>query len=427
VSRSLRRGLPALLLLLFLPVLPVLSQDIYPGKSFTLVPAFSAGYLQPLGDRKRGAGIEMGLTAADVIDRVSFGFSGGYGYVTDGADEPVPFPSLSLKGGYRFPLGTLLSLRPNAAFSLLWPLESGGGPVVPALSAGAALDLHLFRRNYLTLDVSAAFPLRSGIGPYLSFQLGIRHTIPILIDVPPVDLDLKVRPAVFSPDMDGENDLLEIDLDVINSKSVKTWEIRISDERNTMVYAWAGRGRPPVRTAWDGYSFSGELVSSASDYFLSVETVDILGNRTRRNGFFITDVFVYRDGGKLKIRVPGIIFPPGSADFSHLSEEEIVVNRDIIGRIAATLRKFPGYNILIEGHGNLVNWESDELAAAEQSEILVPLSEARARAIRTALIEEGIRAERLDVIGRGGASPIVPFGDEQNRWKNRRVEFILLK
>jgi flagellar motor protein MotB len=31
----------------------------------------------------------------------------------------------------------------------------------------------------------------------------------------------------------------------------------------------------------------------------------------------------------------------------------------------------------------------------------------------------------MNVAGYGGTRPVVPHGDLQNRWKNRRVEFIL--
>jgi len=42
-------------------------------------------------------------------------------------------------------------------------------------------------------------------------------------------------------------------------------------------------------------------------------------------------------------------------------------------------------------------------------------------------VAEGIDEERISVLGLGGSSPIIPFSDKQNRWENRRVEFILLK
>ena len=63
----------------------------------------------------------------------------------------------------------------------------------------------------------------------------------------------------------------------------------------------------------------------------------------------------------------------------------------------------------------------------EQEQELLPLSKLRAEAIRAALVAEGIEAARVSTTGVGAAEPIVPFSDLDNRWKNRRVEFILVK
>jgi outer membrane protein OmpA-like peptidoglycan-associated protein len=42
------------------------------------------------------------------------------------------------------------------------------------------------------------------------------------------------------------------------------------------------------------------------------------------------------------------------------------------------------------------------------------------------LIERGIASDRLSLAALGGTNPIVPFSDLVNRWKDRRVEFILV-
>ena len=59
--------------------------------------------------------------------------------------------------------------------------------------------------------------------------------------------------------------------------------------------------------------------------------------------------------------------------------------------------------------------------------MLADLSRERAETVRRELIARGIAPERLLVSGLGGTSPIVPFSDLADRWKNRRVEFILVK
>jgi outer membrane protein OmpA-like peptidoglycan-associated protein len=51
----------------------------------------------------------------------------------------------------------------------------------------------------------------------------------------------------------------------------------------------------------------------------------------------------------------------------------------------------------------------------------------RAEFVKQQLIENGISPSRLSAVGRGGTNPIVSARDVTNRWKNRRVEFILDK
>ena len=42
-----------------------------------------------------------------------------------------------------------------------------------------------------------------------------------------------------------------------------------------------------------------------------------------------------------------------------------------------------------------------------------------------ALVQRGLESWRISTVGLGGSIPVVPFGDLENRWKNRRVEFVL--
>jgi outer membrane protein OmpA-like peptidoglycan-associated protein len=55
------------------------------------------------------------------------------------------------------------------------------------------------------------------------------------------------------------------------------------------------------------------------------------------------------------------------------------------------------------------------------------LSLARAKAVLEALVSRGVDRNRLEARGLGGREPLVPHGDLQARWRNRRVEFILMR
>jgi outer membrane protein OmpA-like peptidoglycan-associated protein len=47
--------------------------------------------------------------------------------------------------------------------------------------------------------------------------------------------------------------------------------------------------------------------------------------------------------------------------------------------------------------------------------------------VKAALVERGMSDDRISTLGRGGRDPVVPHTDLENRWKNRRVEFILIR
>ena len=106
--------------------------------------------------------------------------------------------------------------------------------------------------------------------------------------------------------------------------------------------------------------------------------------------------------------------------------EQAEQNLQTLDRLAQVLGRFPDRSIRLEGHAVQVLWADPVRAATEQSDVLLPLSLARADAIRAALIDRGVQANRMTTFGYGGSLPVVPHSDLDNRWKNRRVEFVLI-
>jgi len=108
-----------------------------------------------------------------------------------------------------------------------------------------------------------------------------------------------------------------------------------------------------------------------------------------------------------------------------LEPEKVQQNLQTLDRLAEILKIYGGYEIRIEGHAVQLLWWNEERAEEEQQETLIPLSKERAEAVKEALVERGVDGGRITTKGIGGADPVVPHGDKENRWKNRRVEFIL--
>jgi outer membrane protein OmpA-like peptidoglycan-associated protein len=243
------------------------------------------------------------------------------------------------------------------------------------------------------------------------------------------ELFVSLSARYFSPDDDGEDDLLSIFLKARDESGIGNWRFDIREpQTNKLFQTWNGGGEPPEKIDWNGKSPEGELVQSASDYRYTFTASDTPGNTSVREGIIPVDILVIREGDILRIRVPSIIFPPNSASFEGLDEEVRENNNRILRRIAQVLGKFSTYQVKVEGHANYTT-PPDRIQdrLREQDRELQPLSEERARTVVGYLSDLGVNRGRLSPYGIGGSRPVVDHADREGWWKNRRVEFILEK
>ena len=265
----------------------------------------------------------------------------------------------------------------------------------------------------------------------------------ICTTLPPIAV-VKTAPEYFSPDNDGENDDLSIQLSAESKAPLSSWSFVISevDDKGREKPFWETSGKSAITPLilWDGRSSkNGDLVQSATDYPYTFTVTDSLGMTTVHEGVIQVDVLVIRDGNKLKMQVPSIIFRGDRADFASVAEvakmskeeqlhkgldqKTVDNNIRVLKRVSQILKKFKDYNVTIEGNANNLSGTQKE----ENTEVL-PLTQARAEFILNWLNEKGgISKSRLKAVGNGSKSPLVNMRDVDNRWKNRRVEFVLVK
>ncbi len=86
-----------------------------------------------------------------------------------------------------------------------------------------------------------------------------------------------------------------------------------------------------------------------------------------------------------------------------------------VKKLAAFLEKYPQRKVMIEGHTDSRGSDSYNQA----------LSERRADAVKTALVDMGISGERVTTRGYGESSPVATNDTAAGRQMNRRVEIIL--
>jgi outer membrane protein OmpA-like peptidoglycan-associated protein len=86
--------------------------------------------------------------------------------------------------------------------------------------------------------------------------------------------------------------------------------------------------------------------------------------------------------------------------------------RSVLEQLVATAGSCPDVGLRVVGH-------ADARGRAKRNLVL---SQRRARAVVTYLIDKGIDAGRLEAVGYGEARPVAPNDTAQNRAKNRRIE-----
>lgn len=87
-----------------------------------------------------------------------------------------------------------------------------------------------------------------------------------------------------------------------------------------------------------------------------------------------------------------------------------------LDKLVKTLQTMPGLTIEIAGHTDNVG----------DRRLNQALSENRAKIITSYLVRQGIPEARLRYTGYGDARPAAPNDSEENKRKNRRVEFVVL-
>jgi outer membrane protein OmpA-like peptidoglycan-associated protein len=84
-------------------------------------------------------------------------------------------------------------------------------------------------------------------------------------------------------------------------------------------------------------------------------------------------------------------------------------------KMVAIVKQYPTMKVTIEGHTDDGNGES--------ARYLQKLSVRRAEAVKNYFVTHGIGADRIQTVGYGKEKPIVPNKTNEDRQKNRRVEF----
>jgi len=246
-----------------------------------------------------------------------------------------------------------------------------------------------------------------------------------ILDVTPPRVGVKVAQDPFARTNGSIEGDVYITVDVEEETEVADWSMDIVDKKGDVIRTYTGDGDPSGDITWNAGSPEDKAKLDTEMFTLNLKVTDESGNVRDYTQQVPLDVFLVKREGKLYIAVPNIIFGAYQHTLDSRGPEMEERNSKSIERVRSIYQRYPSNDLLLEGHAlNIYRGRNAEKEAAEE-EILVPLTRRRANTVKDALVERGMEAEKIEIEYFGGRLPIVSVHDEEVRWKNRRVEFIM--
>lgn len=268
---------------------------------------------------------------------------------------------------------------------------------------------------------------------YYRFVLSVEYkngnqeeaSLPFLIDTKAPVVDLK---SVANPFIKVKSDAAKgeyfITLDAKDEMKLEGWDMEIIDNKDSVLKMFAGEGDPSRMITWNGEV--SDITEESEVYYIDFTVTDKGGNETVIRRPVVLDILLIERDGKYYLMVPNIIFGAYQFKLDSYSPEYYKRNLASIDRVLDIYKRYPTYNLVLEGHAlNVYDPFTNASENREEEKILEPLTVNRAEEVKDALIEKGFNPDKVIVHTFGGKNPIFSISDENENWKNRRVEFVM--
>jgi outer membrane protein OmpA-like peptidoglycan-associated protein len=234
--------------------------------------------------------------------------------------------------------------------------------------------------------------------------------------------------AYYSSDKDGDWNIYAFDLyekarpqEVVILKGTLTDDSGkpISDAKIEVSYNGTGETQTFDVNGDDGKYAAVVKVSNSQDVTISVSKEGLAYNAK------VVEKEVLENRKSSTIQVGNIktdSIKPGNAyqlDEIYFATDSWELNKRsllLLNGFSSYLKKNPTFKISVNGH-------TDDIGDDEQNRIL---SQKRADAVKSFLVEKGVNTDQIEAKGFGETNPRVPNTNDNNRANNRRTEFQIL-
>ena len=247
-------------------------------------------------------------------------------------------------------------------------------------------------------------------------ELGLGYAIPRKKGM---SLQAKMPTTPWTPDGDGLNDALGLAVSLVDDYRLTSWSFDVTDPMGKPFYSLKSSADMPSVIGWDGNSNKGEKVVSMQKYGYTLTATDANGITKKVSGSIPVDMVFIKKGNDFQLGLTGFVFVPDSPKLVDDNSDAAKENRRLLTSLKTALERMKLYDTTIVGHAINVSGTDKE------EKTLLSLSIARAETIKAELKKLGMDVSAIKTAGKGGTEPIVPNTDLDNRWKNRRVEFIM--
>lgn len=310
-----------------------------------------------------------------------------------------------------------------------WKLEvlDAGGSAVKSIT-GDGMNMPAVvswdgKNDSGAMSAEGAYTAKLSVDYGGAYAAGSTTSERFVLDITPPSGSIDLSEPLFSPIEGSPTITLTVNATSRLAK-IDSWRMEINDPEDHLFMAFDAKW-PTKDAVWNGKSTKGELVQSAEDYPVVAMVRDEFGNAGQLKATVPVDILVEKTATGFRILSSRIFFKAYTADWQDVKPELASQNLKRLNDLAAKLKKFPNYKIKLVGHAVMIHWDNKALGDIEQRDVLIPLSQARAEAIRKALVDRGLSESIFSTEGVGASDQLVPDSNLADRWQNRRVAFYL--
>ncbi len=291
-----------------------------------------------------GLGANLKVISKNIAQKSGVGFGADLGLLVR-APKPLSFgvtvqnllePSLKLeKIPEKYPrqvragaAARLLNGRATISLDAVMPLvndvdESGNptGDFKPDITPHGGVEFELvpdilyLRTGYDPNEISAGLGVQKSWGKAAigvdyavllhhqsNYRIAPTHKAGLFVSFAGFRVWIDASPAVFTPTIEGEQNVLWMDVHILSRAPVKRWQILLKNQFGEIVRTYSGWENPPLRLSWDGLDDAGRLVGDGR-YQYEIVIVDARNSSLSYTGS-LTEVLTRGPKGRVGIR-PG--------------------------------------------------------------------------------------------------------------------------